>query len=527
MSLEGRTTMDLGMGTLSKHLARYGARLVMNAPDASELTEMRFLREPVRTLRNEVLYLVDADSLGDKNILKSAADFLVVGGGDAIDETCFGERTNAIFVTGDEDERDIVRSVEACIDAFTTLRELAPSFMQKVLDKDAFGILEIASQALENPLGVINNSNEQVYVTANGLADGFWERVVKRDFELMEQSGIKLESSPRTNNAVIGAESYPILYKHGDWVPWLNAEVNINGAPRYVITEMERDRRLGEIDLPILAYVADLVSHVLSSEGSQATEGERLYPLLNNLVSGERDESSMIKATSEYGGYLRPNNWLLMIFNKVKSTPYVSAVTRFCEAEERLPHNIVFLHGYCVLILLGSDEPTLEMPKSVLKLIDRMYEKGWQSALSYSFNSFDEIRTAYEQCVMAARFGVALDPLFRTYSYGDYAPLHLIRSTGDKARALSFCLPLVRRVQEYDEENSTDYLGTLRCYLKSHNDYNEVAASLGIHRNTVAYRIARLQEVFGIDCANVSQTSSLIDSVDILECLSVWPDLPE
>ena len=52
---------------------------------------------------------------------------------------------------------------------------------------------------------------------------------------------------------------------------------------------------------------------------------------------------------------------------------------------------------------------------------------------------------------------------------------------------------------EHDSELGTSHVGTLRAYLDAWGDISETARRLGLHANTVRYRVRRLEEVSGLD----------------------------
>src|SRR4051795_5268900 len=55
--------------------------------------------------------------------------------------------------------------------------------------------------------------------------------------------------------------------------------------------------------------------------------------------------------------------------------------------------------------------------------------------------------------------------------------------------------PLVR----YDDQYSTDLVGTLESYLEQNCNMNATAAAIYAHRHTVAYRLERVKELTGLD----------------------------
>jgi hypothetical protein len=54
--------------------------------------------------------------------------------------------------------------------------------------------------------------------------------------------------------------------------------------------------------------------------------------------------------------------------------------------------------------------------------------------------------------------------------------------------------PLIR----YDAEHDTELLATLQAFLAHHGSTSETAEAMGLHRHTVGYRLARVQEVSGL-----------------------------
>jgi hypothetical protein len=59
--------------------------------------------------------------------------------------------------------------------------------------------------------------------------------------------------------------------------------------------------------------------------------------------------------------------------------------------------------------------------------------------------------------------------------------------------------PALRALGAYDADRGTDYIETLRAFLEVHGDCARTAARLGIHVNTMRYRMRRLSEIAGLD----------------------------
>ena len=53
----------------------------------------------------------------------------------------------------------------------------------------------------------------------------------------------------------------------------------------------------------------------------------------------------------------------------------------------------------------------------------------------------------------------------------------------------------IAEIERYDEAHDTELLGTLEAFLAHHGSTTETAEAMNLHRHTVGYRLARVQEV--------------------------------
>ena len=65
----------------------------------------------------------------------------------------------------------------------------------------------------------------------------------------------------------------------------------------------------------------------------------------------------------------------------------------------------------------------------------------------------------------------------------------------------SFFEDTVASLVTYDDQYSTDLIGTLESYLENNCNMNQTATSIHAHRHTVSYRLDRIRELTGLDPA--------------------------
>jgi DNA-binding PucR family transcriptional regulator len=80
--------------------------------------------------------------------------------------------------------------------------------------------------------------------------------------------------------------------------------------------------------------------------------------------------------------------------------------------------------------------------------------------------------------------------------------------------------PLVR----YDDQYSTDLVGTLGSYLENNCSMNATASSIHAHRHTVGYRLERVKELTGLDPAGSEDRERL--SLGLKAYRIIEPSLP-
>jgi DNA-binding PucR family transcriptional regulator len=56
----------------------------------------------------------------------------------------------------------------------------------------------------------------------------------------------------------------------------------------------------------------------------------------------------------------------------------------------------------------------------------------------------------------------------------------------------------IAALKSYDSSHDTDLVVTLETFLTNHGSTTDTAEEMGLHRHTVGYRLARVQEVSGL-----------------------------
>ena len=107
----------------------------------------------------------------------------------------------------------------------------------------------------------------------------------------------------------------------------------------------------------------------------------------------------------------------------------------------------------------------------------------------------EEIPVAYEQAVFAVE--AADYPAMRWCR--ELALPYLLQSLRKKEMALKLLHPALLFLEDYDRENQTDFLETLKVFLTTRCSQKETADRLHIHLNTLKYRLHRISDLCRTD----------------------------
>ena len=113
-------------------------------------------------------------------------------------------------------------------------------------------------------------------------------------------------------------------------------------------------------------------------------------------------------------------------------------------------------------------------------------------------NSYTGIMRTYSarlQSETAIDIGEILDKGQNSYEYDRYEPFHLLMNCSSQMDLSMLIHPLISLLLAYDRENNTEYTKTLQSYLEANMHPSVAAQKLCIHKNTMDYRLKRIQEI--------------------------------
>ena len=85
----------------------------------------------------------------------------------------------------------------------------------------------------------------------------------------------------------------------------------------------------------------------------------------------------------------------------------------------------------------------------------------------------------------------------------------LVKTVVDTVDVRSMLHPALEIIHAYDQKNQSNLLHTLDVYLQNDCNAQHCGRLLFLHRNSLVYRIHRIQDIAGIDLSNPEERSYL------------------
>ena len=149
-------------------------------------------------------------------------------------------------------------------------------------------------------------------------------------------------------------------------------------------------------------------------------------------------------------------------------------------------------------------------------------EGGLCAGLSGPFALAASARGCLPKARIALETGRAVEPGRTLYDMATYGEAALLRAAKVALAAQGFCAEdfcdaALAGIERLDEQEEARYAASLHAYLDSGLNLRRAAELLGVHRNTLAYRMRRIEARFGLNLGDMNTCFELLFSLWLRE----------
>ena len=142
---------------------------------------------------------------------------------------------------------------------------------------------------------------------------------------------------------------------------------------------------------------------------------------------------------------------------------------------------------------------SMSLAEAFAKDINRQYPHNRVAiGLGQIARDINSWRTSYRDAVQAMELAERLQTDTPLY-IGDLGVYQLILSLSDREKLSDFCDKTLGTLTDYDMRQNADLIKTLEAFFNCHGNLSQTAEVLIVHRNTLLYRMNRINEIAAID----------------------------
>ena len=354
------------------------------------------------------------------------------------------------------------------------------------------GLVDAAAEVLGNPVAVADMGLAMVAVSSELGDDPEWSsRAYDADTNDIRQASLagdfrRVYSSDKT---VVG--EYP-----GAKNRYLAARIRRGDVLLGHALVLERNRAFTEEDEALLPDVCRTFGYELagSSDADQLTE--RYGRLIDDLLAGTLTDSSEVEARIRRARVKLPERMCVLIARPVSERGQISPRYLRMQLLRAFVGSVGVVRGEDVLMVIDAADAGKDLHERLSRsaLVD-----GQAIGVSYAFCGLEHLKRASEQALAALRLSPGQSGIVR---YRQVVARHLLERASISMDSETFMHPAIGILSEIDEGEHTTHLADLAAYLASGRNATATARALHVHKNTMYYRLRRIEELADLDLSD-------------------------
>jgi PucR family transcriptional regulator, purine catabolism regulatory protein len=310
-----------------------------------------------------------------------------------------------------------------------------------------------------------------------------------------------------------------------------------DGIARVVAPIVVRDHILGYLSLVGRSEALGEMEELAASRGASAcaielvrekavleVEDRMQSDLLDALVTGSYPSIDIVRARADRLGFDLSAHFTVIVF-QASADPAQSDARgngRVASRTRRLQHALerdLTLRGLRALIGVRGNEAVVLYPvgspadvtgvktladderRNLASQLDAIVSAG----VGGVYPGAGGIKQAYQEADGALSMGSFIFGTGRTTYFGELGLYRLLLALRGTAELEGFFQQTLARLVDYDRKNDGEMVRTLEAYFACLGSPTDAAERLHVHRNTLLYRLNRVQEIGGFDL-NDSET---------------------
>lgn len=446
-------------------------------------------------------------------------NIICIGGGKTAAQVFVDADTNALIF---DESTDMASLLQEISDIFLTYANYESEIQSAIIREDGLdAVLDIVSKIFDNPVFVTDaafrilgnssvgpNHREATHLT-DSLSDGISDPHV---MAVLDESGLVDKLNVATEAVYV---NLPTLE------PYFVTNIMVEDVRIASITVLGDRNELDLRLLPLLDIIRDMIQiSILKAGNPYYLQSSNLLKMILDMLGGALlDKRVLQHSLSAVRWNITDEYQLLKIeLDKASVTGGTGKYTQEL-VKNIFPDSIIvdFQDAFITIIHRTGRNDTDALIDG--KLRELMESRRCKAGVSMRYYDFSLLASSYILAGVALEKGSVLERNKSLYHYEDYVVAHLIDLCAISIDVVSLCHPEAIKLFHYDEAHNSEFFASLHIYLTEEKHLATAAKKLSIHRNTLVYRLSRIQDICSIDLNNSGVRLHLMWSYQVLRHL--------
>ncbi len=428
-------------------------------------------------------------------------------------ETALTNDVDLIFVPH-ADPVEVHNEITRCFESFNQWER---SLLMVLVDGGSLqDMLDVAHQVFKQPMFIKGDSSWVFAITPG------YDPSVHPDWANLERSAVNRTADFESVKTVsldpefqkVFLQRYPAILRspfYGGIV--LRTNVWVDGQRVCEIVALEYKDHFNPGDTHLMQVFSDMVSRYISANRSLYFSFSGLTNFFTDLLDQQACNPANLQTVREATGWREEDSMAVAVIREHTrcESPLLGVLRE--KLVEQLPYSCVFHYDSGVVCIFNVTK-SAGYAKAVKRLGELIPSDPFTWGVSYDFTGLERVPEFYRQALTALE---TAEKLVSTHATMYQAACTCISAELKEVPGLqSYVHPDLRRLEEVDRRGDSQYVHTLFEFLLCGGNYTDTASRLGLHRNSLIYRMSRIQEIITSDLADHQNRQLLLYSYFLL-----------
>lgn len=493
------TTIKLNLHVIWDELQGYGGEIICTDDIRSTLQGVRYFVRSNTALEERYLYLADAETLRHIPADIGQHSFVCTG---EIDQAMLNDRGwSAIVLPNGADRHKVFRDIQEVFEKFVQWEQ--DMLLAIASGESLQSIFDCGVRFLRNPIALFDTSSIFIMMAGSlpaNIEGTIWEDVLSKGYSRLE------------NYPVEEQRTMARLFEEYE-EPFFNQTQGKYSKNQQILASLKRnDTRFGTFgmidiaepftlgQLSVVSYLKTFMELAFEEDIYLASTLEDPGYFVERLLQDFWVERNAVAYHLTKRGWHIEDSFCLVYFVKADNTPIDGDIDDIYAFRIRslLEDAIVFTYENGILAVSHGANRIRADATFAGELSLLLENLGLRGGVSLPFDDFMELKYAYIQCKTA----LASPPDESEGSvrlFEKHYTSHIIQALDASTSLKSLCHPQILRLYRAEGGKGPEYVHSLQTYLGHARNKTAAANSLFIHRNTLLYRLGRIEEMLEID----------------------------